>query len=68
MSKFIIEYTTRQKIIIHADSRSEAVQNFKEINSFSDVVINLVDELNPICKQCNKEFTAKKRDTRGKKR
>ena len=68
MRKFIIEYTTRQKKIIHADSRSEAVENLKEMILFSDLIINLVEELNPTCKQCKKKYKHKKTDNRGKKR
>ena len=52
--------------VIEAKSRAEAIEKLK--SRFLTSKIHYVEELNPICKQCNKEFTPEKTDNRGKKR
>lgn len=66
MSKFLICFSIPDKRFIEAKSRAEAIEKIK--SKFLITKIHYVEELNPICKQCNKEFTIEKTDNRGKKR
>tara|TARA_Y100000114_G_scaffold86457_1_gene79992 strand:- start:290 stop:589 length:300 start_codon:yes stop_codon:yes gene_type:complete len=66
MSKFLITFSAPDKRFIEAKSRAEAIEKLK--SRFLITKIHYVEELNPICKQCNKEFAPKKTDNRGKKR
>ena len=66
MSKFLISFSIPDERFIEAKSRAEAIEKLK--SRFLITKIHYVEELNPICKQCNKEFTIEKRDKRGKKR
>jgi YHS domain-containing protein len=66
MSKFYICFSMPEERVIEAKSRAEAIEELK--SRFLTTKIHYVEELNPICKQCNKEFTPKKTDNRGKKR
>tara|TARA_B100000424_G_scaffold271285_1_gene273401 strand:- start:2688 stop:2987 length:300 start_codon:yes stop_codon:yes gene_type:complete len=66
MTKFLITFSAPDKRFIEAKSRAEAIEKLK--SRFLITKIHYVEELNPICKQCKKEFTPKKTDNRGKKR
>ena len=66
MSKFFICFSIPEERYIEANSRAEAIEKLK--SRFLITKIHCVEELNPICKQCNKEFTIEKTDNRGKKR
>ena len=66
MSKFYICFSMPEEKVIEAKSRAEAIEKLK--SRFLTTKIHYVEELNPICKQCNKEFTPEKTDNRGKKR
>ena len=66
MTKFFICFSIPEERYIEANSRAEAIEKLK--SRFLITKIHCVEELNPICKQCNKEFTIEKTDNRGKKR
>ena len=66
MSKFFICFSIPEERVIEAKSRAEAIEKLK--SRFLTTKIHYVEELNPICKQCDKQFTPEKKDNGGKKR